>query len=174
MSLLVFPSSSPRASRAWLAVGLSLFTLLIPISAAEAKKGPAPAKAEESPPVETDYPHLIRLRTRAHGDVPRGDEIKILEVRSDRKRIEVGGTYMVKGTYKLTSVPSARLALSMTASGPVGPTYWGRWQTYKIEQGSGTFTLVAKMMYDGEYHVSFYYPTRDGSGSTGRVGVYFY
>jgi hypothetical protein len=170
-----FLTLPPRSARALIATGLTLATLVPSLPAAEASKaGPPAARSEETPPSEADLPFVIRLRTSKVGGMPRGDEIKIVEVRSDRKRIEVGGTYLVKGTYQLSSKPTARLSLSITSyPGSSGRSKGGRWDTYQIERGTGTFTLVGKMTNDGDYHVSFYYPADNGRYEAG-AGIYFY
>jgi hypothetical protein len=95
-----------------------------------------------------------------------GDNITIKEVRGTNKKIVIGGTYSVEGTYSLTSRDQADLSFFDTSIGYSGPTPIDPKQTVQIQKGSGTFYLVKTMHDDGYLHVSFYSGADFG-------GVYF-
>ena len=95
-----------------------------------------------------------------------GDNITITQVRGTSKRIEVGGTYSVEGTYTLNSEDEVTLAFFDTSVGWSGPTPVDPKQRIHIKRGSGSFYLVKTMNDDGYPHVSFY--THEDLG-----GVYF-
>ena len=109
------------------------------------------------------------------GDVQlrKGDNITINEVRGTAATVCAGNIYVIKGTYRLTSEESASLSAYTTgnAADPKAmsmqsiPTQ--KTQTVDIDAGSGRFSLILYMWYDGNPHVSFYH---DGQ-SIG--GVYF-
>lgn len=163
-----------RTARAGLTAGLLFAPLLSPLVAYDTGKATPPAtEANDQTPDEANFPFVIRIRTESTGDFRRGDQLKIIEVRGNRKRIEPGGSYMVKGTYSLDSAPTGTLALSLTTSSRSGRSEWGRWQVYKIERGTGTFTLSATMQAEGRYHVSFYLPRPGSKGSSSAGGLYF-
>jgi uncharacterized protein len=85
-----------------------------------------------------------------------GDNITIKEVRGTSKKIVVGGTYSVSGTYTLSSRDEARLSFFDTSISYSGPTPIDPKQTVRIQKGSGSFYLVKTMGDDGYLHVSFY------------------
>ena len=95
-----------------------------------------------------------------------GDNITINRVRGTSKKIEVGGTYSVEGTYTLSSEDEATLAFFDTSVSHSGPTRIDPKQRIHIKKGSGSFYLVKTMHDDGYMHVSFY--TDESFG-----GVYF-
>jgi uncharacterized protein len=85
-----------------------------------------------------------------------GDNITINEVSGTKRKIEIGGTYSVRGTYTLTSRDEALLAFFDTSIGYSGPTSVDPKQTVRIKKGTGSFYLVKTMTDDGYLHVSFY------------------
>jgi uncharacterized protein len=85
-----------------------------------------------------------------------GDNITIKRVRGTSKKIEIGGTYSVEGTYSLNSEDEAMLAFFDTSVGYSGPTPIDPKQRTYIKRGSGSFYLVKTMADDGYLHVSFY------------------
>jgi len=95
-----------------------------------------------------------------------GDNIAIKELRGTSKKVAIGGTYSVEGTYTLSSRDEATLAFFDTSVGPSGPTPVDPKQRIYIKRGSGTFYLVKTMHDDGYLHVSFY--SHESFG-----GVYF-
>ncbi len=100
----------------------------------------------------------------------RGDQLKILSVRTDTGDFSVGTQLEVRGTYELSSAESANLYLGTTATTSVG----GRSeiapeQTCVVDQGSGSFVLATKIPWEGNPHISFY--RLSSGGSLG--GVYF-
>lgn len=128
--------------------------------------------------IDAAFPHYIAVRMWvADGGFRSDDAIAITVVRGDRPKIEVGGTYLVQGEYRLESAPTALLALSLTSNGRGGRSVWAETQRRQIERGVGTFTLVAAMHDEGNFHVSFYIadrssdPERKVAHSAG--GIYF-
>jgi hypothetical protein len=97
-----------------------------------------------------------------------GDQITIQQVRGTKATLATGETYVVEGTYTLTSRDAAEIALFVTTPDPT-PTRIDPKQILKITNGTGTFRLVKTMTESGYPHVSFY-PVNPG-GSFG--GVYF-
>ena len=92
-----------------------------------------------------------------------GDTITVRSVRGDRSLIEVGGTYEVEGSWTLASQPAATLALYATNGDVEGSNH------IRIQQGTGAFSLAARVAREGNLHVSLY-PDKGGN-SFG--GVYF-
>jgi hypothetical protein len=85
-----------------------------------------------------------------------GDEIVIDEVRADHPDFQVGGTYELKGHYRLASHPEALLATFITnGDGP------GQNPAVTIAAGQGTFDLRFTFFRTGWPHLSFY-PERGG------------
>jgi hypothetical protein len=113
------------------------------------------------------FPYVIPVEFGAKRFHP-GDQITITSVRGDRKHIEVGGSYLVEGTYTLTSVDHAQLALFCTSRGPSGPTPIQDGQTAEITEGTGKFRLHETKPFDGWLHVSIY-----SKGSHSHDAVYF-
>jgi len=116
--------------------------------------------------IEQQFPNWIQFELGASG-FPAGDQITITSVRGNRPHIEPDGSYLVEGSYTLTSADSADLALFCTSRGPSGPTPVQDSQRIKITRGTGKFQLYETNPADGWLHVSFYY-----NGSS-QGGVYF-
>jgi hypothetical protein len=93
-----------------------------------------------------------------------GDSITITQVRGTTKKVELGGTYSVEGTYTLSSEAEATLAFFDTSIGDSGPTPIDPKQRIHIKRGSGSFYLVKTMHDDGYLHVSFYDKHEDFGG----------
>jgi hypothetical protein len=93
-----------------------------------------------------------------------GDSITIDAVLGDRNAFEVGGRYLVKGTYELSSCDAARISAYVT-NGEVS----GQRSSRKVSRGRGTFELEFTIEREGEPHVSFYPAT---SGDV-MGGIYF-
>lgn len=116
--------------------------------------------------------HVIAFEV---GDVQlrKGDNITINEVRGTADTISAGNTYVIKGTYRLASEKNASLSAYTTgnAADPKAMSMQSipdqRTQSIEIKEGSGRFSLILYMWYDGNPHVSFYH----GNESIG--GVYF-
>jgi hypothetical protein len=104
---------------------------------------------------ETEFPYLIQADQGATDFAP-GDNIVITSFRGDRPHIEVGGHYMLEGTYTLGSADKADLAFYSTSRGPSGSTPVADAQHVNITAGSGNFRLKKTMTDDGWLHVSFY------------------
>jgi len=101
-------------------------------------------------------------------DLVPGDEVAILEVRSDRPRLEVGGHYCVRGTYALKSKPKATLCLWNTNGDTEGESSL---RCKAVAGGGGEFIFRFNSVKGrfGSPHVSFY---GDADGQ-GFGGVYF-
>ncbi|HUA66301.1 MAG TPA: DUF192 domain-containing protein, partial [Alphaproteobacteria bacterium] len=110
-------------------------------------------------------PYPVRFELGSSVFAP-GDNITIKEVRGTNRKIVVGGTYSVAGTYTLNSKDHAGLSFFSTSVGYSGPTPVDPKQTVRIQRGAGSFYLVITMAEDGYLHVSFY----DGEDFG---GVYF-
>jgi hypothetical protein len=118
------------------------------------------------------YAIAVVTKTPEWGQFQPGDSIVVSSVRSDRTNIEVGGTYLVEGSYVLSSMDSAGLSLSVTAPRPDSPGVVTPVQPVEkmtVHRGNGRFQLRATMQYPGSFHVSFNPP---GSGPS-RGTVYF-
>jgi hypothetical protein len=124
---------------------------------------PVPAAGQAS--AELPYPVTFEL---GDADFAPGDSISIQSIQGSQPTIAVGQTYRVTGTYTLSSVPAATLALFTTSrstnSSPIDPQ-----QTVRIQKGSGTFSLQKVMNEEGYLHLSFY----PASGGSDLGGVYF-
>jgi hypothetical protein len=97
------------------------------------------------------------------------DEIVIDKVMCSSGEFKAGDKVVVQGHYKLTSVPEAQLALSLTTSANGGRGRWQAEQYGDVKRGSGTFERIEFIDYEGSLHVSFYDMT------TGKSigGIYF-
>lgn len=122
------------------------------------------AAADPASPHEP-LPYAVPFELGSSAFAP-GDNITIHEVRGTSKKIVVGGTYSVAGTYTLSSKDKATLSFFATTISYSGPTPIDPKQTLRIKKGAGSFYLVKTMTDDGYLHVSFY--SGDDFG-----GVYF-
>lgn len=135
---------------------------------------PAPGAADGlSAEDEARFPHFVPVKMwpASEGFQP-GDAISIRIVRGDRPRLEIGGTYLVQGEYRLSSAPTGRVGLMLTTRN-AGPVPVGRRQNTRVMQGAGTFTLVAGVQATGDLHVSFYLPNGRPGSESSRGGIYF-
>jgi len=94
--------------------------------------------------------------------VGEGDRIEITELWGTRPQIEIGGDYLVVGTYSLRTFDEARLSFFMTAldwdnSGTVMDL-----QSLTVKKGSGTFAFLHGMPGPGYFHVSMSAERRAG------------
>jgi hypothetical protein len=100
-------------------------------------------------------------------DLCGGDAITITNVWGNRATFEAGGTYRVKGTYRLASATGGTMLFSLTTADPSGKlTQPGSQIT--VDRGDGTFDLTETFDARGYPHVSFY-----GADGYGMGGVYF-
>jgi len=85
-----------------------------------------------------------------------GNRIEVTEVWGTRKRIEIGGEYVVVGRYTLASDSPGWISYFLTANNwdNSGPTM--DLQRMDARPGSGTFVLQHKMEGPGRFHVSLY------------------
>lgn len=104
---------------------------------------------------DAEFPYVIQMDLGSIEFAP-GDNIVIASVRGDREHFEVGGHYLLEGSYTLVSSESADLAWYSTSRGPSGSTPVMEDQHVKISAGSGNFRLKKTMTDDGWLHVSFY------------------
>jgi hypothetical protein len=102
-----------------------------------------------------------------------GDSITIDSIKGVTDTIAPGNLYLVTGTYKLASHPSAVLSSNVTTKGPSGPTSNHDAPTeprnVSVSQGEDHFSVYLHMDTDGYPHISFY-PTGGGSSF---AGIYF-
>jgi hypothetical protein len=110
----------------------------------------SPQKAAVAP-VGAQFQHRVPFEI-GQTEVSDGNAITIEEVWGTRPCIEVGGSYIVTGTYKLTS-DSGKLYFWQTAknwhnSGPNIDT-----QVERAKKGEGRFTLLHHMRGPGWFHV---------------------
>jgi hypothetical protein len=114
-----------------------------------------------------DLRHVVPFILGKNDLLP-GDVVTILEVRSDRLRLEVGGHYCVRGTYILESKPRATLCLWNTNGDTEGESSL---RCKSVARGRGEFVFRFNSVEGrfGDPHVSFY---GDADGE-GFGGVYF-
>jgi hypothetical protein len=124
------------------------------------------ATAAGNPADEAEFPYFIQADLGATEFAP-GDNIVITSFRGDRQHIEVGGHYLLEGSYTLGSAESADLAWFSTSRGPSGSTPVADAQHVNITAGSGDFRLKKTMTDDGWLHISFYVDKHS------HGGVYF-
>jgi beta-lactamase regulating signal transducer with metallopeptidase domain/biopolymer transport protein ExbD len=106
------------------------------------------------------------------GQFSPGDSISIATVRGNREHLELGGRYLVEGTYTLASMRTAGLSISVTHSSIPAPgshSLVDSEQGTTVASGSGRFSLKITMRYPGEFHVSFNPP----GGGQSHGTVYF-
>src|SRR5262249_35556192 len=103
----------------------------------------------------TEFPNAIQPELGATEFAP-GDQITITSFRGDRPHLEVGGSFLLEGTYTLASAEEADLAWFSTSRGPSGGGPISHEQHVKVSKGSGTFHLKKTLAQDGWLHISFY------------------
>jgi beta-lactamase regulating signal transducer with metallopeptidase domain len=121
-----------------------------------------------------DVSHIVNFEV-GRTEFRDGDKITVEEVHGTSDKISAGNLYIVKGSYRLASEKSAMLAAFVTGDSrdPKAmelqsvPTQ--RTQTMTIDQGSGRFTLIVYLWYEGNPHISFY----PAAGGNSFGGVYF-
>jgi RNA polymerase sigma factor (sigma-70 family) len=83
-----------------------------------------------------------------------GGRIEIREVWGTRPRIEIGGQYLVRGTYALPPRQQrGKVYFYATAGGPWGETAELDLQTTVVNQPTGEFTLLHGMAGQGSFHI---------------------
>jgi hypothetical protein len=97
-----------------------------------------------------------------------GNSVEVTEVWGTRKKIEIGGEYVVVGHYMLQSVSQGRLFFWLTADNwdNSGPTM--DLQRTNARPGTGRFVLQHKMEGPGRFHVRLYDDTK------GVADMYFH
>ena len=104
-------------------------------------------------------------------ETSKGASIKIMEVWGTQPKITIGGLYLVRGKYRLSSQEHAKLYFYQTAKSwnNCGPTM--DMQTVELSKGEGEFTLMHSMPGPGYFHL--WLAGRDeGKGGT-LANVYF-
>ena len=119
------------------------------------------------PPQRPDFPHEVQFQL-GESEYVGNDRIEILEVWGSKPEYQPEGRYLVRGTYRLASVPKASLLLATTTSGTDNSGMTDPAQIVKVTRGSGKFELVHTMPAMGYPHLTFYGPSGSGIG-----GVYF-
>jgi len=84
-----------------------------------------------------------------------GDTLTITEVAGDRPAFEAGGTYRVRGRYRLASQDRAKLLFSLTLDEHRRQKALPASQRL-VTRGDGTFELTKTFDGHGHPHVSFY------------------
>jgi hypothetical protein len=127
---------------------------------------------DDSVPEGTTFPNVLSFEL-GKNDLTAFDSIVIKEVRSTIDRFDVGGMYLVRGEYTLSSAAEAHIVLSVSATAKgEGCTTGTRQGRVAIKRGTGKFELLMKMPYEGYPHVWF---SSDGGQTSGSSlgGVYF-
>jgi hypothetical protein len=118
-------------------------------------------------PDDTQFPYTLEFEL-GRSDLRARDEIVIKEVLGTRPQFEVGGIYLVRGTYVLDSVDEARLSFTVTATrAGEGCTGGNPRGALKVRRGKGTFEVASPIAYAGYPHIWF------RTGNTSAGGVYF-
>ncbi len=112
----------------------------------------ASAHQARSAPLGAQFSHRVAFEI-GHAEVADGNAITIEEVWGTRPTIEVGGSYIVKGTYKLTAADEGQLVFWETAKGwhNSGPNI--DTQVMRVRQGAGRFLLLHAMPGPGYFHL---------------------
>ena len=98
---------------------------------------------------------------RGPSEETENDRIDVTELWGTRRKIEVGGEYLVVGRYELQSAESARVYFYLTADNwdNSGPNLAHQWTT--VARGNGTFVLQHEMAGPGRFHVNLRGDGRD-------------
>ncbi len=113
--------------------------------------------------LETDYPNLIHVELGAREFAP-GDGIVITSLRGNRRHLEPGGSYVLEGSYTLSSAARANLAWFATSPSPAAGQPVTREEDVEVARGSGRFRLKKTLKSPGWLHVSFYVKGRPHGG----------
>lgn len=113
-----------------------------------------------------EFPYVIATEVGASEFGP-GDGIVITSLKGDREHLEPGGSYIIEGTYTLSSADEADLAFFLTSRGLAGSTPVSNEEHVFVSRGSGKFSLKKTLLGDGWPHLTFYVRERP------HGGVYF-
>jgi hypothetical protein len=153
----------------WWRIARTIVVVPLVGCAAESHRGAGQGAWQEE--LGSRFNHSVPFETRGK-DRGGDDSIEILEVLGTRPAIEVGGEYVVRGRYRLSSFERGRVVLYETENGGSGTsTFDVDLQTMNVERGQGTFTLLHAMPVDGWLHVDLYGLT--GTAPTELCSVYF-
>jgi hypothetical protein len=119
-----------------------------------------------------DFPYAIPVELGAVEFAP-GDRLEIMSLRGNRPHLEIGGRYLLEGTYTLESTESGTLGWRITSRGSGTPQAVGAEETINVTRGSGSFRLIKVFQADGWPHLSFYVKNPARGVSTSAGGVYF-
>jgi hypothetical protein len=146
----------PRALLIGVAIGAAMVISFLYFRIARNQPG-APIITK---PAETAFPCVIDFTPSIPewGRFSSGDKIVITSIRGNRPHIELGGSYLIEGTYTLASMENAELLISATATsrdspGAISPVHPE--EVTRVSRGMGRFSLMATMRYVGRFHVSF-------------------
>jgi hypothetical protein len=85
-----------------------------------------------------------------------GDSIVIEQVLATSPKLGVGDKVVVRGHYRLASVPKAKLGLFVTHRTKADADSSAKSQIAPAESVSGPFELACEITYEGDLHVSLY------------------
>jgi hypothetical protein len=111
-----------------------------------------------------DFPHVVPFEPGVHYFDP-GDDITVSSVRGTAETFQVGGSYLIRGTYTLANSHLAYLATSVTVGNSVqdpGCTYIPQ-QLMLVKKGTGNYALLLPVCYPGFPHLAFYLADFGGS-----------
>ncbi len=138
---------------------------LAPAAPATTKSDDAQPDLEPAAPAAHTAPVAFELGDAEFYD---GDEITIREIAGTQATMDVGGSYLVKGHYRLQSHDSATLLLSVTVTEGSGHGTTRRTARLKVSRGEGDFELLKRLGPHGYPHLTYYGPDGHPFG-----GVYF-
>ncbi len=144
---------------------LALSSAPLAAVACVAPRGDAPAALDD---VVARFRYEVPLeigKTWSNGE----DRITVTGIRGTRPRVEVGGQYLVRGTYTLKSADEGEVFFHVK-----GPSNAGTdldLQHVPVRRGSGTFSVMHGMSKDGHCHVSLF--ASKGGDFTPAADVYF-
>jgi RNA polymerase sigma factor (sigma-70 family) len=139
-----------------------------PANPRSAVRNPSDTSVNGGANVPANYPYVISWR-KGPEEFAAGNGIEIAEIRGTKPNFELGSRYLVRGRYRLTSVPRAKLAFYITATGVDGFSSGEEVeQSCELKNGEGEFTLSRYFDCMGDPHISFY----DEKGSN-IGGIYF-
>ena len=107
----------------------------------------------------------IQLGTKSFNE---GDVVSITEVKSTSDKIEIGDTVTIKGRYRLDSVETANLLLSVTRTKTDKAVETDKSQIMKATKGWHEFEMSVIIKHTGLLHMTFYSDAGKPFG-----GVYF-
>lgn len=123
--------------------------------------------ASALPGAAADLPSIGFTTSRAAFE--NGDSIAVQEVRASSANLTPGVTFLVRGTYTLSSRDSAILSISLTTTEPVGVPSQSTARR-QISRGTGTFEMEYTIQFAGTVYLALT-PATGGGNSFGRIYV---